>query len=396
MTRKSIPQKSEKSRPAYRYQPAKGEKTLKGKPVLDPPLGRGFVELNGKRHYIEAPYGSAEGWGKYWDLIRQWENNSRKPFPTHVKTGILVEELAIKYLRYMESRYCAGSVEHVRIAMQFLIDHCGNLSTDEFSRHTLKKLQEILEERGVNRRDAEQRAERGIAAAPPGRLTINRYINFIKNAFIEGEERGWGVDENLPGKLAKVRPLRIGHTTAKEHESRDVVEIEDVKRTLPFMRPMIRAMVIIHFRSHMRSQDVCRLRLSDIEMNDPDYPDLWFYAPYEHKTKGRGKDLMKALPPEAQAALKPYAEARKDQPDAFIFSPKDNVKEHRETLRKNRKTSVQPSQRTRAQQAKKRKQKFPPKEQYTERLTCPILDGQYFPIILIPIRRYSHATKSQR
>jgi hypothetical protein len=251
--------------------------------------------------------------------------------------------------------------------MQFLIDHCGNLSTDEFSRHTLKKLQEILEERGVNRRDAEQRAERGIAAAPPGRLTINRYINFIKNAFIEGEERGWGVDENLPGKLAKVRPLRIGHTTAKEHGSRDVVEIEDVKRTLPFMRPMIRAMVIIHFRSHMRSQDVCRLRLSDIEMNDPDYPDLWFYAPYEHKTKVRGKDLMKALPPEAQAALKPYAEARKDQPDAFIFSPKDNVKEHRETLRNNRKTSVQPSQKARTQQAKKRKPKFPPKEQYTER-----------------------------
>ena len=73
---KSLETKSEKRRPAYRYQPVKGEKTKEGKPLQDSPQGRGFVEFHGKRHYIDAPYQSGEGWCKYWDLIRQWESKS--------------------------------------------------------------------------------------------------------------------------------------------------------------------------------------------------------------------------------------------------------------------------------------------------------------------------------
>jgi len=356
MTRKSLlkspERKSAKYRPAYRYQPVKGEKTLEGKPILNPPPGRGFVELHGKRHYINAPYESGEGWGQYWDLIRQWENNGYKPFPTHVKTGISVNELAAKYLGWFsEQGYTKETIEHCHRAMQFLIDHCGSLSTADFTRHTLKSLQEKLVTDGVN-------------GEPYKRLTINRYINLIKNAFIEGEERGWGIDENLPGQLAKVRALRQGRTTAGEYQERDGVDDAVVEKTLPFMSETVQAMTMVHRVSDMRSQDVCNLRICDIEMNDPDYPDVWFYAPHTHKTQKKGKKLLKAIPPEAQEILAPFIEAKKNDPTAYIFSPRDVLKKHRQKLRESRKTPVQPSQVERAKRAKKRKPKNAPGEKY--------------------------------
>ena len=356
MTRKSTPKKSEKYRPAYRYQPAKGEKitrTEEGELILPKsPPGRGFVELHGKRYYIDAPYRSAEGWGQYYDLIRQWENNGHKPFPSHVKTGILVKELATRYQKWFSDQgYSEGSVSHCQRAMQFLVDHCGNLSTADFTRHTLKSLQETLVTDGVN-------------GEPYKRLTVNRYVNFIKSAFTEGEERGWGVDENLPGQLSKVRPLRQGRTLASEYRERYGVDDTVVEKTLPFMSSTIRTMVQIHRICDMRSQDVCNLRLCDIEMNDPDAPDIWFYAPHAHKTQKQGKKLIKAIPPEAQEILQSFIDAKRGTPEAFLFSPKDAMKKHCENRRANRKNPVQPSQVERSKQ-KKNRPKRSPGDRYT-------------------------------
>jgi len=50
--------------------------------------GRGFVVLNGQRHYIKVPYKSPEGWKLFWETVYQWEKNDCKPPPAHVNTGI--------------------------------------------------------------------------------------------------------------------------------------------------------------------------------------------------------------------------------------------------------------------------------------------------------------------
>jgi hypothetical protein len=235
--------------------------------------------------------------------------------------------------------------------MQFLIDHCGNLSVDDFSRQTLKHLQEKLEQEGVTGR-------------PFARPLVNRYIGFIKTAFREAEECGLCSEATVDG-LARVRPLKRGKTTAREYESVDYVEITVVKATLPFMSVMIRAMVMVHLLCTMRSQDVLNLRICDIEMNDPKHPGVWWYAPHDHKTKGQGKKLVKVIPPEAQEILRPFVEAKKDNPEAFLFSPKDAIKQHREKLRENRKSKPTPSQIERTKSAKKRKPKHSFGERYT-------------------------------
>ena len=253
-----------------------------------------------------------------------------------------------------KSRYSAAHFNHLKTAMQFLIDHYGNTSVNNFTRHSLKYLQEKLETCGC------------IRGIPYRRPSVNKYVRIIVKAFEEGEERGWGVPEALPGLLKKVRPLRVGQTMAPEYKLREPVEIATVKATLDYITvEMVRAMVQVHLICTMRSQDVCNLRLCDCLIDPPDYPaGTWFYEPYTHKTKHRGKRLFKSIPPEAQEILRPYIEAKKNNPEAFLFCPKDAVKAYREKRRAERETRVQPSQVERSKRAKRRMPKREPGEKY--------------------------------
>ena len=127
--------KSTKKYPKYRYQPG-----LNGKP------GRGFVVLNGDRKYLEEEYESAAGWKEYWDTVEQWDSNGRKPLPTHIKSGVSVAEVATKFLGWAISVYKNQTQQgHCKAVVQFLIDRCGSLSVDDFTRHTLLSLQKELE-----------------------------------------------------------------------------------------------------------------------------------------------------------------------------------------------------------------------------------------------------------
>jgi len=261
--------KSEKNLPKLCLQSGHG-----GKP------GRYYVRLNGQRTYLGYTDGTGEIPGtvtqRYLETVLQWQKNGCKPLPTHVKSSVSVEAIATKYLAWVESRYSKSHIDHCRIAMQFLIDHCGNLSVDDFTRYVLKQLQEKLEQEGVTGR-------------PFARPLVNRYVSFIKTAFREAEESGL-CSESIVDSLARVRPLKRGKTTAREYEPVDHVDTDVVKATLPFMSEIIRAMVMIHLLCSMRSQDVINLRICDIEMNDPKYPGVWWYAPHDHKTKKQGRN----------------------------------------------------------------------------------------------------------
>jgi len=124
MTQKSD-KKSAKKYPKYRYQPG-----LNGKP------GRGFVVLNGERKYLEEEYESAAGWKEYWNTVEQWDSNGRNPLPTHIKTGVSVAEVATKFLGWAIGVYKNQTQQgHCKAVVQFLIDRCGSLSVDDFTRH---------------------------------------------------------------------------------------------------------------------------------------------------------------------------------------------------------------------------------------------------------------------
>lgn len=99
----------------------------------------------------------------------------------------------------------------------------------------------------------------------------------------------------------------------------------------------------------MRPQDVCNMRLCDIDMSGGE---VWEYAPWEHKTehvgkgkkKGKKNKIIRWLGPKAQEILASYVAAKATTPEAFLFSPIDAVKYLDAEKRMNRQSKVQPSQ----------------------------------------------------
>ena len=275
--------------PKYRCQKSKD-----GKP------DRAFVELGGKKRYLGVygtPQTSPESWKKYRHLWKQWYANDCRLAITTVKTGILVKELAVHYLRWAEVRYkeVPQSYAHCRAAMQLLVDHFGEESTDNFTKHSLRFLQKVLVEKGVH-------------GKPYARPTVNRYVGIIRMAFVEGEEQGWGVADSTVTSLKLVRNLKLGKTTAREYLEGKPVPWEIVDQTLPYMPPIVRDMVRVQRLIGGRPQDVRNMRLCDINRDSPipEYPDVWEYRPFKHKTKYLGKELVKRIGYQAQAILLPY------------------------------------------------------------------------------------------
>ena len=270
MRKKSELKKSEKKTPKLCCQSGRN-----GKP------GRLFVRLGEKKQYLgygdDPEHPPVEVALKYGEAVKQWQKNGCKPIPTHVKTGITCEVLAIKYMKWAEVEYRDSKSQyyHCRVAAQLLIDHCGDKSVDHITKHTIIALQEQLVENGK------------------ARPYIDRYIGLIKAIFAEGEYRGWGVSESAADSVSRVRNLKKGKTPAPEYSDVDAIDDEIVVMTLPFMNATIRAMVQIQRICCMRGQDVRNLRLHDIDRNSYE---VWIYCPFKHKGTSRGKVLTKGIP----------------------------------------------------------------------------------------------------
>jgi integrase len=147
---------------------------------------------------------------------------------------------------------------------------------------------------------------------------INYYIQLIKQAFEQGVVY-WGVPPTVYHALLAVKSLKEGKTMARESEPFKPVADEIVEQTLPHLHPVVGDMVMVQRHSCMRPQDICNVRLCDIDQSG----DVWVYRPYTHKNKTRGKNLEKMIGRRAQEILRPYLEKRKDTPEKFLFSPLD-------------------------------------------------------------------------
>ena len=113
----------------------------------------------------------------------------------------------------------------------------------------------------------------------------------------------------------------------------------------------------------MRPQDIRNLRLCDIDRTG----DVWVYRPFTHKTEHKDKSRLVAIGYRAQAILTPCLFDKAETPEAFVFSPRDAVRDQKIAKRRQRKFfnkqgRVQPSQRNRAKPNAERK----PGEQYTK------------------------------
>lgn len=146
---------------------------------------------------------------------------------------------------------------------------------------------------------------------------INDLMSYIKNAFRLGVENR-KVPENVFFFLQIIKPLHRGQ--AKTLPPRLDVPDEDIVRTLEFLSPTVRDMVVLQRISGMRPSEMFKLRACDIDTSG----DVWLYCP-KGKTARFGIERNIAFGRYEQEILKRRM-ARKGRTEP-LFAPIDAVRD---------------------------------------------------------------------
>lgn len=313
--------------------------------------GQAKVRLNGRDFYLGS-YGTPESRRLYDELVEKWLQNGRtipggggSSAPDSVSgfNEITVVELSARYFRHCKEYYSdgggrlTGSVDNAKQMIKRLKEIAGTLPVSQFGPKGLKAFQALCIKERLSRR------------------YVNKLSDTLRLMF------GWGVAEEIvpvaTWQALKAAPnIRKGKTSARE--TSPVMPIDDaaVDATLPCLPPVPRDMVRLQRLTGARPGEICVLRPCDVDRS----AEVWFYVPQRHKTEHLDKSRVIAIGPRGQAVLLPYLD--RDQA-AYCFSPTESETLRRLDLRRNRKTSVQPSQAGKVRRTKRPKTK--PGERYT-------------------------------
>jgi integrase len=203
----------------------------------------------------------------------------------------------------------------IRDAMSCLKDLYASLPVCQFSPKRLKAVREAMIAKDWTRRH------------------VNKQVGRVRRIF------KWGVSEELVPPsvfhgLQTVEPLRKGRSEARETKPVKPVADEVVNATLPYLSPVVRAMVQVQRFSACRPGEVCRMRACEIDRSG----DVWLYRPAQHKTDWHDHERCIVIGPQAQAVLLPFIDAHKA--DEYLFQPREAVQGMHDARSANRKTPI--------------------------------------------------------
>ena len=298
--------------------------------------GRAFVRFGNYNHYLGF-YGTMESKAEYDRIIREWLANGRQFSHQEQHQPITINGLCIAFLEYADGYYRkngrrTSEYAEFEASVKLLHDHCGMSPAAEFTRQSLKAIRETAVAKGWKR------------------YTVNKRISRIKHII------HWGADEELIPASAYhdvqlLKGLKKGRCGCPESVPVESVPLEDFKKTLEFCSAMIADMARIQYLGAMRPGEVCELRACDIDTSG----NIWECDYKEHKTshsKDRPRLIWLCL--RAQEILTPYLMDAEDDPEKYLFSPKEAVRLANVEKRSKRKSKVQPSQISRAKEKPKR------------------------------------------
>jgi integrase len=242
---------------------------------------RGFVERDGKRHYLPGAYKSPESLDAYGKFIREQCGGLLPDMPPAQE----IDSVAIiidGFLAYAERRYPAGTYQNLEQSVLPLQMVYGSLTPQQFGPKKLKEWQLILAEKKLSRD------------------YINDCCRRIRQMF------KWAVGEELiPAAihhaLTLVPGLKRGQTQAVEHPPRKMVQKDVVDAILPHLSPTVRAMIELQWLTGVRSQSLCLAKHEQFRLDV--LP--WEWRP-RHKQEHTGGELVVHIGPKARAVLAPF------------------------------------------------------------------------------------------
>src|SRR5262249_12749928 len=303
-----------------------------------------------RRDVLLGKFGSPQSRAEYARVIAEWEANSRRlPARQSGTPDISVNELALAFWKFAESYYRfdgrRGIESNLRDALRILKDLYGHTPAAGFGPLALKACRAEMVKKGWCR------------------TYVNAQVDRVRRMF-----RWAAGEEMLPvtvyQALRAVESLRRGRTEARETPKVRPVPPEQVETTLPFLPPMVRAMVGFQRLTGCRPDEVCRVRPLDIDMSNPA---CWVYRPGsdqgehgQHKTAHHGHERLILIGPRAQEVLRPHLGTKLD---AYCFSPAESERRRSEARRGARQTPLTPSQRARRPTARRKRA---PRDHYDE------------------------------
>ena len=276
--------------------------------------GRGRAILNGQHHYTKAPFGTAECYEEYLDLLARWRANGREPLrpvqtPVELEQPQTVQQLSDAYERHLDAvqAYRKGGRETsqrglVRIALKEFVSDFG-----------VMPLRRLRAAEVVRHRDS-LRAVAGLTVAG-----VNRKVGLIKQMIFWGVERGY-VPEIGAASIITMRRLKT-----PRRARRPAADESHLDAALQHLAPTLATMVRLQRLTGMRPGEVCAMRWKDID-KDPGGEigrrGLWSYRVDEAKSDSF-HETRYLLNKAARALLSEFVKP----PTAFIFSPRDTVRQ---------------------------------------------------------------------
>lgn len=306
------------------------------------PNNQAFIEHCGKRTYLGV-YDSPESRERYARAIAQILAGGPGAVVIKPKERPKIATLVVAYLdhavRYYSKdgkptkEYLGMEAALGKLAYFFGMTEAhafGPAKLVEFQQCLIGSTYKYIAGRGKDQIEIEQQYSRPY---------INKIVGRVKRFF-----RWCCKSELIPPehyhKLECVEPLMAGRCQAPEPPDVQPVPRAVVEKTIPYMQPMIAAMVQLQMFCGMRPAEICAMRGQDIEKHD----DIWVYAVPEHKTAWRGMSLVKAIPAVAQRILQPFL---LEDPKAYIFSPIVSEGRRNAARKAQRQTPITPSQKAR-------------------------------------------------
>lgn len=291
----------------------------------------GYVTLNGKEHYLGAwPRGQRTAppavRAEYDALIGRWLANGRK-LPAEegeaAPTPVTVNSIILAFVPYAEAHYTQKEkganteVEAIKAACKVLTALFGRLPVSEFGPKALKLVRAKMLEQDWSR------------------TYTNHQINRLKRMF------RWAVaEEMMPGSilhnLQAVAAIRRGEPGVRETEPVRPVPQELIDAALPHMTEPVAAMVRLQALTGARPGEIVIIRGRDIDRTGV----VWVFRPEHHKNRHRGMGREVYIGPKARVVLSLWL---KDDPDAYLFSPKESESERNAERSRGRVVPLYPS-----------------------------------------------------
>ncbi|HAL44618.1 MAG TPA: hypothetical protein DCP47_01650, partial [Phycisphaerales bacterium] len=209
---------------------------------------------------------------------RLWDEAKKKAKGDVSEIGT-VGELKKAFSEYMKSHYPPDSSMNIEVRLAMELLDCDSMPVNEFGVNKFRQARDKM----INR-------EKQLSVK-----TVNERAGFIRRMFEWGVSREIVLPE-VSYALKLVENVTSRTVGVKPSKSRDIVPIEILKETLPYMNEVVRAMVLVQFYTGARPTEVIIMRPCDIDTTK----DYWVYQPAWHKTQWRGHSRKIIINKQAQ------------------------------------------------------------------------------------------------